>query len=203
MLARPDHLVVAAAGLAEGIDHVETLLGVGLTAGGRHAVMGTHNALLSLGPGFYLEVIAVDPEAPPPVRARWFGLDAPPSRPRLSHWVARTADIGACLAVPGVPAAEVVDMARGDFRWRFAVTADGVPPYVGAFPALIQWQAGGHPSQRLPDRGCRLVRLAVSHPEAGALRRGLHGLGLTPAIVAAPAAIEAVIATPGGEVTLT
>jgi hypothetical protein len=37
--------------------------------------MGTHNRLLKLGEGFYLELIAIDPQAPPPGRPRWFGLD--------------------------------------------------------------------------------------------------------------------------------
>ena len=61
-----DHLVVAAADLEEGTRWVEERLGVGLEAGGRHTLFGTHNRVLSLGPDCYLEVIAVDPEAPPP-----------------------------------------------------------------------------------------------------------------------------------------
>ena len=31
-----------------------------MVPGGKHAFMGTHNCLLGLGPGFYLEVIAID-----------------------------------------------------------------------------------------------------------------------------------------------
>lgn len=38
---------------------------------------GTHNRCLGMEDGIYLEVIAVDPEAPPPSRPRWFGLDDP------------------------------------------------------------------------------------------------------------------------------
>ena len=73
----PDHLVVAALTLAEGSAWIQRRLGQPLQPGGKHIAMGTHNALLSLGPGFFLEVIAIDPEGKPPPRPRWFDLDDP------------------------------------------------------------------------------------------------------------------------------
>ena len=63
-----DHIAVAAESLAEGAAHVEAALGVPLSDVGVHDLMGTHNRLLSLGPGLYLEVIAIDPEARPPAQ---------------------------------------------------------------------------------------------------------------------------------------
>jgi hypothetical protein len=42
-----DHLVVAAATLEQGEDHLESLLGVRPRRGGRHVVMGTHNSVLT------------------------------------------------------------------------------------------------------------------------------------------------------------
>ena len=39
----------------------EGALGATPAPGGHHPLMGTHNQLLSLGPGEYLEVIAIDP----------------------------------------------------------------------------------------------------------------------------------------------
>ncbi len=66
---------------------------------------GTRNHLLRLGASTFLEVIAVDPEAAPPPRARWFGLgDAARLRAeweagqRLRGFVARTNDIDTLLA---------------------------------------------------------------------------------------------------------
>ncbi len=174
MICQLDHLVVAARTLNEGVGHVSRLLGCDLQAGGKHTRMGTHNALLSLGPDCYLEVIAIDPDAPPPPQPRWFGLDGFKGVPRLVHWVARTSDIEASRPAH----CRVLDMERGDFRWRFAVTLDGVPDLDGTVPALIQWQAGGHPCNRLPDHGLRLRRLSLGHDQPQRLHGELARLGL-------------------------
>ena len=89
-----DHLVVAAATLEQGEAYLEQRLGVRPQRGGKHALMGTHNSLIGLGAKRYIEVIAIDPEASPPLGQRWFALDTPALQstlPRLIHWVARTA----------------------------------------------------------------------------------------------------------------
>lgn len=102
--ARMDHLVIAATSLGEAADYLRGMLGVDFVPGGKHAAMGTHNRLLRPGPALYLELIALDPDAPSPRRPRWFGLDAPAlqarirQRPRLIHWVARSEDIAASRA---------------------------------------------------------------------------------------------------------
>ncbi|GGH46441.1 VOC family protein [Frigidibacter albus] len=160
-----DHLAVTAPSLEEGVAAIESALGVALAPGGRHAHMGTWNRLLSLGPGLYLEVIAPDPAAPRPAWPRWFGLDTRASV-RLTNWVARTGDLEAALATAPAGAGAAVDLDRADLRWRMGIPASGLLPYDDCFPALIQWQSGGHPSERLPDAGCRLRRLVIGHPQA-------------------------------------
>ena len=92
-----DHLAVSAEGLAEGVQHIERLLGVPMAGGGQHGAMGTHNRLLSLG-DLYLEVIAVDPDAPAPGRPRWFDLDRFSGPPRLTNWIVATDRLDADLA---------------------------------------------------------------------------------------------------------
>ena len=158
-----DHLVVAARTLDEGSAWVEAKLGVPMAEGGKHALMGTHNRLLSLGPGAFLEVIAIDPEAPAPARPRWFDLDAPAVRellsrgPALIHWVERTDDLEAALADYSEPV-EILSLSRGPYRWRMGVPRDGRLPGQGRQPTLIQWQGGLHPAQALPPSGCTLER---------------------------------------------
>ena len=172
-----DHIAVAAESLAEGAAHVEAALGVELSDIGIHDRMGTHNRLLSLGPGLYLEVIAINPDAGPPPHARWFDLDSFSGHPRLTNWIVRTDDLGAALAAApegmGVP----ISFARGDYLWQMAVPPDGKLPFDGAAPALIAWDSALHPAERLPDQGCRLAGLRVEHPEAEALLRAYPALG--------------------------
>jgi len=159
-----DHLIVAARTVEEGAAWVEAQLGVAPVPGGKHALMSTHNRLLALDGGRYLEVMAIDPAAPAPRRPRWFGLDSPAMRARLArgpaliHWVMRTADIGAALRDYPEPV-EVLDFERGDYRWRMGVPRDGRLPCGGECPTLIQWDSTVHPAQRLPASGCALADL--------------------------------------------
>jgi hypothetical protein len=100
---RLDHLVVVAPTLSAGAEWVRETLGEAPEEGGSHPRMGTHNALLRLAEDVYLEVIAIDPDAPAPSRPRWFGLDrvGPNDPPRLAAWVARTNDLhGAVVESP-------------------------------------------------------------------------------------------------------
>ncbi|MEE4111237.1 MAG: VOC family protein, partial [Desulfobacteraceae bacterium] len=78
-----DHLVVAAHTLDQGSAYVQEVLGVPVTGGGKHAAVGTHNRVLKLGPGQYLEVIAIDPDGRQPKFPRWFNLDDPGFQARL------------------------------------------------------------------------------------------------------------------------
>ena len=94
-----DHLVLAVPSLDAGIAHVEGLTGVAPVPGGAHPGVGTHNALLSLGAPTYLEVIAPDPDQPGVAR-RGFGLDEPPSEPRLVAFAVGCADIDATVDRP-------------------------------------------------------------------------------------------------------
>src|ERR1700682_5533751 len=157
-----DHLVVAALTLEEGAAWVEAQLGVAPVAGGKHATMGTHNRLLQLGPGRFLEVIAIDPDAQAPGRRRWFDLDAPFMRERLArgpdliHWVQRTDELEAALREYPEPV-EILSLARGPYRWRIGVPRDGQRPGGGASPTFILWEGGLHPADAPPESGCTLV----------------------------------------------
>lgn len=96
-LGEVDHLVVSSATLSEGVAYIEDLLGVSMSEGGDHPLMGTHNALLSLGPATYLEVIAVNPDADAPDHARWFDLDYFTGPARLTNWALRVPDLHQAL----------------------------------------------------------------------------------------------------------
>jgi Glyoxalase-like domain len=207
----PDHLVLATRDLDAGTAWLERHFGVALAAGGKHGRMGTHNRLLGLGDNFYLELIAIDPDAPSPGRPRWFGLDQadlPADRPRLIHWVARSADIVREAAGSAEPPGEILPMERGDYRWRITVPSDGHLPGDGLVPTLIQWDVPFHPAGRLPDAGCRLMKLEGFHPQPARIRNALAALGLStrldthPCIAGEAAQLVAYLRTPRGLVEL-
>lgn len=194
-----DHLAVAAEDLKTGRAHIEDALKVKLQPGGQHAHFGTHNLLLGLDDGLYLEVIAIDPEAPSPGYPRWFDLDRFSGTPRLTNWICRTNALAEALQ--NYPqAGSPVALARGDLRWQMAVPEDGILPFDGLFPALIAWQGTGHPANRLHASGCRLKRLIVCHPEASQLQSLLAPALSDERVVfdAGAPAMRAEIATPGG-----
>ncbi|HMN76742.1 MAG TPA: VOC family protein [Burkholderiaceae bacterium] len=216
-----DHLVVAARTLGEGVAWCAATLGVRPEAGGRHALMSTHNRVFGIAsaahPRAYLELIAIDPEAPPPGRARWFGLDDPRLQaalgrgPQLVAWVARVADLDAArasLAAHGIDAGRVLPASRmtpqGELRWRIAVRDDGARLYGGAAPTLIEWGAM-HPADALAPSGVTLAGLTLRSPSASPLRGALEALGIESARFTADAGRPALgieLDTPRGRVRL-
>jgi Glyoxalase-like domain len=200
-----DHLAISATTLDEGAAWVEAALGVPLVPGGKHPHMGTHNRLLSLG-DLYLEVIAIDPTSPRPAHPRWFDLDHFQGPPRLTNWICRTDDLDAALAAAPEGTGTATDLARGDYRWRFAIPASGQLPFDDSFPALIQWQGDLHPARALRDHGIRLVRLDITHPRAPALQTALRDLPADPRITLSTSpyrALRATFQTPQGLRVLT
>lgn len=194
-----DHLVVAAATLEEGVRWLEGRVGVPLEPGGRHEAFGTHNRLLSLGPEAYLEVIATDPCVPAPSRPRWFELDTPAMRDRLSvgptlvHWVVRVGSLAG--------EDDVVELRRGANEWALTVAPDGRMPLGGLAPSHIQWHTPP-PSTLLPDKGIRLLELRVSSPDPGALAEVVAAVDGPVHLLKGPPRLTAVLSAPVGTVTL-
>jgi len=175
-----DHITVTAPSLAVGAAYVQKALGIAPQVGGEHPRMGTHNLLLRLGDALFLEVIAINPQAPAPGRPRWFELDrlAPDALPTLSTWVARTPDIRASAAAAAEQLGEIEPMSRGALDWLITIPADGSVPLDGVAPALIEWQAATHPAARLEDKGLELVQLEIFHPAPVRVERLLASLEL-------------------------
>ncbi|MCZ4351079.1 VOC family protein [Roseovarius aestuarii] len=194
-----DHLAVAAATLSEGRRAVEDALGVRLQTGGQHAHFGTHNLLLGLEDGLYLEVIAIDPRAVPPQYPRWFNLDRFDGAPRLGNWICRTDDLPAAqAALPGL--GQTVSLERGDLKWRMAVPDDGLLPFDNCHPAVMQWDSALHPAGVLNATGVSLRHLVVTHPEAAELQARLSEHLNDPRILFEPgtAGLRAEFDTPNG-----
>jgi Glyoxalase-like domain len=192
-----DHLVIAARTLEEGASFVAAKLGVQTSEGGAHPLMRTHNRLLNLWGGAYLEVIAIDPAAAntdssrPLLRPRLFALDDPAflkrleTGPQLVHWVARVERpkvLTRWQAQYPERIASVVAMSRGANSWNLTVPHDGSFPAWqgsgdGVLPSLIQWDTTRHPSASLPETGIALKSLTGFHPRAHVLLEQMAWLG--------------------------
>jgi hypothetical protein len=167
-----DHITVIAPTLAEGVAHVRTCLDLDVPFGRQHPDMATHNHLLRLGGSVYLEIIAVNPDAPRPGRARWFGLDDQAqvradwdSGRRLRGWVARTSEIDAVLAQHKMVLGNKVDFTSANGNFCFAIPDDGALPLDGAAPSVID-RLGKPPSvAMMADAGAQLQSLILEHPE--------------------------------------
>lgn len=201
-----DHLVLAVPSLSAGIEHVEGLTGVAPVPGGAHPGGGTCNALLSLGAPTYLEVIAPDPDQPGVVR-RGFGLEEPPTSPRLVAFAVGCADIDATVAqlrAAGQHVADPFPMTRRrpdgvELSWRLAVVADRMG---GAHPFLISWDDGTSPADDSPLGG-RLAALRGGDPDAAARQALLAALGVDlPVESSVTEWLAATIETPSGPITL-
>lgn len=223
MSAQLDHLIIAAATLAEGVAWSETTLGVVPGPGGEHALFGTHNRLLKLSaagsPNAYLEIIAINPQAEPTRAAplqRWFDLDRPALRaslakngPQLIHWVVSVPKLDGALLTwqkLGMDRGPALTASRptptGLLRWQITVRDDGQRLLDGCLPTLIEW-GDVHPAQSMPASDLVLQRLSLQHPEAPQLDAALAAIGFTGASIATgPAALTAELQTPSGPLAL-
>jgi hypothetical protein len=166
-----DHLSVIAPSLAEGVAHVRTCLDLDVPFGQRHVYMGTHNHLLQLGDKVYLEIVALDPGADWPGRARWFGLDDQKKvrsdwdeGRRLRGWVARTDAIDAVLAGHRDIFGEKVPLPAVNSSFDFAIPDDGSLPLDGAAPSLIDRRGKPRAMATIADLGARLRSFTLEHP---------------------------------------
>jgi hypothetical protein len=178
-----DHVTVGAADLPQGTAYLRQHLGIDAPPGSQHADMGTHNHVLRVGDGVFLELLAIDPAGIRPRRARWFGMDDArqakklAERPRPVSWVLSTPDVAAAHAASRVDLGEILAMSRGARSWRITVPESGMTAFDGCFPSLIQWSEGPPPANAMALLGPVLQRVILHHPHSEELRAALNELG--------------------------
>ena len=202
-----DHVIVAISDLETGVQLFEELSGVRPVFGGKHPGAGTQNALVSLGPRVYLEILAPQSEA-----------ELPPDRVGLLQmaeltpmgWAASSADMASTVALLQGERYVTTDAAPGSrakpdgtmLGWSTMGISE--PAIVGA-PFFIQWDASSaHPATTSPQ-GCRLESFSVTTNTAAALRDlvGLLQLNVLVEESSVPAEqYQLVLKCPKGRVTL-
>ena len=182
--AHIDHLVIGTNDLASGTDWTESRLGAACDGGGAHPLMGTHNRLMRLAGGPYLEVIAIDPDASSPGRLRWFTLDREKTKSRFATgpgalcWVAAVSDIETAVRQCGYDCGQITTVTRGDLQWRLTIPDDGSLPAGGVLPSLIEWPEGMHPVTSLAETDIYLDTIHLTHPDPAHIEACLDRLGL-------------------------
>ncbi len=172
---RIDHIAIGASSLENGVAALKATLGVTVPSGGKHVAMSTHNCVMQSGNESFLELIAIDPDAPAPARTRLFTLDDPKTqarlkeRPRALCWVVQTDNLDQVVANSPVSLGEVINLSRGDLTWRLTVPNYGHLPENAMLPVFIEWSPGPHPSTMQRDLGVKLNKVILSHPEPDAL----------------------------------
>jgi glyoxalase-like protein len=173
-----DHILVGIRDLDEGIAAFARLSGVTAVKGGRHPNAGTENALVSLGSGRYLELIAPREDA-----AASTEIDAMRALEKLTviGWAVGVSDLASAreaLAARGITLDRDAPGSRltpsgATLEWS---TARLSAPAMSAAPFLIQWKAGTpHPSTTSPS-GCTLAAMEIHDPAATDLSRTLDAL---------------------------
>ncbi len=178
-----DHLIYAVPDLDAAVEEIARSLGVRPAGGGRHEGWGTHNAVLGLGDGAYVELLAPDPSQPTPPRPRLAGLDDL-AEPRLVAWAARSDDIEASLERaraagfdPGPATGDEPDPARR----RGADVATDATAIRGARGGAVPHRLGRQPApldRRARRCAARSLRDRAPRPRAHA--RQPRGIGLGP-----------------------
>jgi hypothetical protein len=205
-----DHLLIGAPTLEAGVRWLEERTGVRAAAGGAHPGLGTWNALASLGPRQYIEIIAPDPSQPGVETFYVPGL-RDFDGPRVTSWAARGLALG-----DGFPSTLPEDFSceparsgarvRPDGKWLAWTLAfprhRGEGNFGGALPFFIEWESlENHPGRSTPP-GMTLRSLSIQHPKSESLTRALAVLGIECAVSKAPASIQVELETPRGIVVL-
>ena len=202
-----DHLVFATNDLQQGVARIETLLGLSTSPGGSHPGMGTRNALLSLGPKCYLEIIGPDPDQTEFQGERIFGIDTI-EQGQLVHWCIRRHGLSSFvqrMTQKGVEMSDVIPMSRvtaegNRLNWELAF-----PKSFGegcTLPFFIDWGSSPHPASECPPGG-ELKEFEICHPDATPINEQLKTFSIEPCAIEEPRPrYRAIIRSPRGEVGL-
>lgn len=177
-----DHLVFATPDLPDGIDQIESLLGVTPVQGGSHPGLGTANALLALGPQCYLEIIGPDPAQDDFQGTRPFAIDSL-DHARLVTWAARQEDLAHFVSMAksrGINLSEVIPISRetpqGErLHWELTFPTDD--DQINVIPFFIDWGSSPHPATQCAE-SAQLKMLVLEHPRPSEIAHKLEVLEL-------------------------
>ncbi len=202
-----DHIVYCTHDLSQGIDHIESLIGVKATYGGRHLKRGTHNANIKIGTNSYLEILAPDPDNQDIKAPRWMGIDLI-DKPKITRWAIKSNNINNHSEIlrnynPEYGIIQLGERALADgaiLKW--SLTDPLNTPEVEAMPFLLDWKKSIHPTLHM-NQLCSITSIGLNHPEPEHLGLFINKLELNiPIIKSKFRAITITLSTPKGIVKI-
>jgi len=201
-----DHIIVGISDLEVGIEQLEALTGVRAVIGGEHPGRGTRNALISLGSGHYLELLAPVPGGVIDEFDDLAGDLETFSELTPLGWAASTSSMDALAQKLTAAGYEIDGPVPGSrvkpdgsvLEWKTLVITQ---PLLDGAPFFIEWgESSVHPSESSPE-GCELATLQVGDPDAVELRGLAATLGLDIEVTAGDRmTLEFGLHCPNGEV---
>jgi hypothetical protein len=180
-----DHLVYSVPDLDKAMDDLENLLGIRPIFGGHHTTKGTKNALLNLGEGCYLEILAVDDQNKDIQPPRWMGIDLI-EKPKMTRWCLKSNNlendakvIKAHLNTMGEISGGQREIGDGKLlKWEMILPL--AAPEVELIPFMVNWgNSTAHPTDGLEAK-CQLLKLELTHPSPDSLITLFKNLSLSP-----------------------
>lgn len=178
MSLRFDHFIYAGPDLDTMIAQFAKLTGVTPAKGGRHPGLGTMNALMSLGPDIYFELLAVDPSQS--LEGNMGGRINALAAPQLFFYMltgGKLETVRDAMLKHGITA-DLFDASRTTpdgktLKWRLLVPHDN--PLGFAVPNCIDWLDTVNPAiTSVP--GCTFMSFEMGHPQPDKVRALLADL---------------------------
>lgn len=201
-----DHIVYGVGNLTKGMEKLHQLTGVQPTPGGKHLEFGTHNALLGLGQGVYLELIALDPENRK-AQNKWMGMELLAS-PKVIRWAIKSDDIIMQAKILAEYKEELGIIKKGrrrrpdgsELSWKLTLPESSSE--VEICPFLIDWGDSVHPADGLSSQ-CSISNMTFFHPKPKLSQNVLDLLSYDSKIIESKKErIEVTLNTPKGEIIL-
>jgi len=184
-VVRIDHVIVGTNDLEAGIAEIERLTGVRPVVGGEHPGRGTRNALISLGAGTYLELLAPNPKED--VASSDVAELRALKRLKPLGWAAGTDDPAAVRSALGSKDFDLSPQESGSRRrpdgsvieWETFSYEEFEHPFA---PFFIHWKRPDlHPSKTSPT-GCRLTAMRFFDPRPETLAAALLPLKMSASV---------------------
>ena len=184
------------------------MTGIRPTFGGYHTTQGTKNAVVNLGEGRYLELLAIDEDNVSIPAPRWMGVDFL-EKPHITRWSLKSNDLLRDSNILKTYQGDMGKVQGGQRKmtngklltWEMSMPLSS--PQVEIIPFMTDWQQSEvHPTDSMPEE-FQFIGLQFFHPAPPSVAEILKKLGVEGSVIkGAEIAIKMKMNTPKGVVEI-